>query len=143
MPWASDIGKNLFANDNGISYAFMNYSKFDNPSEDSYKADKKRIARYSQMIQESNINWYEKQISLLNPDLIIEMNIGRDYANTLGTGKINWFEENQNVSIGLLPINDKKYLIIETWHFSYPKNFEKCFYTPIVEAWSKYQKINT
>ena len=24
----------------GISYAFMNYSKFDNPSEESYAADK-------------------------------------------------------------------------------------------------------
>lgn len=85
MPWASDMGQNLFGrkegiNNNlgkpGLSYAFINYSKFDNPSEVSYAADSRRIQTYADMVQQSGLNWFAKQISLLDPDVIIEMNIG-------------------------------------------------------------------
>ncbi len=149
MPWASDIGQYLFGRANGIvsregeqgiSYAFMNYSKFDNPSEESYAADKNRMRTYFEMVQRSGINWFARQISLLNPDLIIEMNIGRQYADSLSTKPIEWVEtEDENLWIGYLPIGEQKFLLFETWHFSIPgKSFNKHFYPNIVDAWVRY-----
>lgn len=149
MPWASGIGQQLFGKkegvvwdhtEPGISYAFMNFSKFDNPSETSYVADATRIQTYSQMVKRSEINWFAKQISLLNPDLIIEMNIGRENADILGTAPIEWIEkENENLWVGYLPIEEQKYLILETWHFSRPgKSFNKHFYPSIVDAWKRF-----
>lgn len=152
MPWASDIGQNLFGKaeginsrngQTGISYAFMNYSKFDNPSEKSYVADKSRIQAYADISRRSGINWYAKQILLLNPDVIIELNIGQEYAATLGTDPIEWIKNDVDLSIGYLPIEEKKYLLLETWHFSRPGiSFEKQYYLPVVEAWRKYGHKN-
>jgi hypothetical protein len=149
IPWASDIGQQLFGrkegiigtrSEPGISYAFMNYSKFDNPSEESYAADKYRMQTYFEMAKKSRENWFAKQISLLNPDLIIEMNIGRENSDSLGTKPIEWIEnENENFWVGYLPIEDQKYLIFETWHFSRPgKSFNTYFYPFIVDAWKRY-----
>ena len=86
------------------------------------------------------INWFARQISLLNPDLIIEMNIGREYVDSLGTKPIEWVEtENENLWGGYLPIGDQKFLLFETWHFSIPgKSFNKHFYPHIVDAWLRY-----
>ncbi|MPM14078.1 hypothetical protein SDC9_60438 [bioreactor metagenome] len=151
MPWGSAIGQQLFGKQEGIiddrtmpgiSYAFMNFSKFDNPSEVSYAADMSRIQTYLQMVKRSKENWFAKQISLLNPDLIIEMNIGRENADNLGTGPIDWIERNnENLWVGYLPIENHKYLILETWHFSKPgKSFNTHFYPAIVDAWKRHGK---
>ncbi|MBK5247559.1 MAG: hypothetical protein JJE49_09880 [Peptostreptococcaceae bacterium] len=51
-------------------------------------ADKNRIQTYSDMINRTGINWFAKQISLLNPDMIIEMNINHGNSDTLGTSPI-------------------------------------------------------
>lgn len=149
MPWASEIGQYLFGRPKGIgsmeeeqpiSYAFMNFSKFDNPADDSYSADKKRIWTYWDMAKRSGVNWFAKQISLLNPDLIIEMNLDQQYSDSLGTKPIEWLEtEKVNLWVGYLPIEEKKFLYFKTWHFSLPgKSFPKHYYPFIVDAWSKY-----
>lgn len=143
MPWASEIGQNLLGKPEGISYAFMNYSKFDNPSETNYSADKYRMQSYKDMVHRTGVNWFAKQITLLNPDIIIEMNIGRDNANALGSKPIEWIQEEykEDLAVGYLPIEDHKYLLFETWHFSWPgRAFEEHYYLPIVEAWKKYGK---
>jgi hypothetical protein len=152
MPWASDIGENLFGRsegidslqgETGISYAFINYSKFDNPSEESYSADVNRMQTYTNMVKQSGVNWFAKQISLLNPDLIIDMNINREYINNLGAKPVDWIPFDDDLAICHLPIEDKEYLLFETWHFSRPgMGFEEKFYSPITEAWKKFGKKN-
>ncbi|NCB19889.1 MAG: hypothetical protein EOM61_09755 [Bacteroidia bacterium] len=151
MPWASNIGQNLFGremdvNENaervGISYAFMNFSKFDNPSETSYTADANRIQSYANMVKKSGINWFSKQISLLNPDLIIELNIGHDYADMLGDGPVEWYDKQEALWTGYLPVAGKKRPIFETYHFSCPgRKFERDYYLPIVKAWQSSRGI--
>jgi len=152
MPWASDIGKNLFSKaeginylqgEPGVSYAFMNYSKFDNPSENAYCADRYRMQTFSDMVKRSGVNWFEKQISLLDPDIIIDMNINREYVNNLGSKSVEWVQYGENLSVGYLSIAEKKYLLFETWHFSCPgMGFEKKYYLPIIETWTKFGNRN-
>lgn len=108
-------------------------------SEESYEADKNRIQTYADMVQRSGVNWFAEQISLMNPDVIIELNIGQKYVETLGTKPIEWIKNDKDLSVGYLSIQKKRYLFFETWHFSYPGNsFEERYYLPTVDAWRKY-----
>lgn len=151
LPWAEDIGRFLFCKENGvireheqmgISYAFMNFSKFDNPSEDSYSADLKRMRTYADMCRRTGINWHVKQISLLNPDLIIDMNNLDEHTDMLGTKPVEWLDTSNNrVWTGLLPVNDKKYLLLKTTYFSAPGvSYQRDLLPRIIEAWQRYGK---
>lgn len=148
MPWASDIGLHRFAVDGGISFAFMNFSKFDNPGE-YYSADYNTMWKYCEMVKRTGRNWHEEQIDLLNPDVIISMNIP-GYILTIF--KIdNWgslFDTDSNshgipyVDIGYLPVKNRKIPLINTYHFSAPgKAFDKCYYGPIVRSMKECFKI--
>lgn len=146
MPWASEIGTTGFAVDGGISFAFMNFSKFDNPSESSFRADNQRMNLYCEMSERTGRNWHEAQISLLEPDIIISMNISEWIARVFKKSVWEIFDKNvknSNVDIGYLPVKEKKIPIINTWHFSCPgKGFEKCFYEPIVRSCKEFFKMN-
>lgn len=133
MPYASWIGQNNFSKKKGISYALINYSKFDNPSETSFVSDIKRMKKYRKMISKCTKNYYQKQISLLDPDLIIKMNLSDTFgSNLFETSPIKWEQStNENIAIGNIEIDNKKYLLIETWHFSAGKSFNNCYYEPI------------
>jgi len=65
---------------NELSFAFMNISKFSNPS-DSYPSDYELINKSVEM-STSSLNFLAEEISLLKPDLIITMNV-EDYFETL------------------------------------------------------------
>lgn len=143
MPRASEIGMEQFANEKGISYAFMNFSKFDNPSE-IWCADRIRIAKFCELVERTGINWYEMQIELLNPDLIISMNI-RSLIERMFKGEVFDNDANslgiQDVDLGYLPVGDKKIPLINTFHFScIGESFEDNYYKPIVQSLREYFK---
>ena len=145
IPWASEIGTSRFAIDGGTSFAIMNFSKFDNPSEISYSADTFRMNKYCEFLFRTDENWHEKQIGILNPDLIISMNLKywlpyafrcnyEDIWDTEADGSISSI-----IRLGHLPIEGKRIPIIDTFHFSAPgKGFIGYYYNPIITACKAY-----
>lgn len=76
IPCATEISKN-FATPNGISYAFMNLSKFSNES-GHWISDDALIDSFLRISSMSPENYFAKEIEILNPDLIIGMNLNED-----------------------------------------------------------------
>ena len=145
IPYASEIGTEKFAVKEGISFAIMNFSKFDNPSESSYSADYARMNLYCDMLERTGRNWHEDQIALLNPDLIISMNISEWIARVFKRDIWEIWDKKgydlgiPEIDLGYLPVKGKMVPIINTWHFSAPgKAFYEHFYNPIVRSIREY-----
>ncbi len=150
MPRASEIGLHRFAVDGGISFAVMNFSKFDNYNpRKPYSADYKTMWKYREMVERTGRNWYEEQIDLLNPDVIISMNIANFVLKAFKIDSWNSLFDNDSnspgipyVNIGYLPVKGRKIPLINTKHFSYPgKSFKKYYYVPIVRSMNECFKI--
>lgn len=133
LPWASEMIKD-FCTDEGISYAFINLSKFSNELDSGHNhADWNSINRFIEL-SEGKENFLKKEIELLNPDVIITMNIG-NYHSLFGD--IKHIKSGNEVSISSLKIDGKEIPVIETYHFSCRKSVEKFFYKPIIEMVGK------
>lgn len=153
MPRASEIGLHRFAVDGGISFAVMNFSKFDNFDNDnpekSYSADYETMWKYREMLERTGRNWHEEQIDLLNPDVIISMNIPNFLLKAFKIDSWNsLFDSDSNshgipcVRIGYLPVKGRRIPLIDTSHFSAPrKSFKKDYYVPIVRSMKECFKI--
>lgn len=140
IPWASVLGPEQFAIEGGISYAMINFSKFSNPAEKHWSLDKPRFQTFCELIKRIGINWYEEQIGLLNPDLIISMNLETAISYFWGGMDIWKYDKHKDrekkVSFGFLPVKGRRIPIIDTWHFSAPKKaFMRDYLNPIKEIW--------
>jgi hypothetical protein len=120
------------------SYAFMNYSKFDNLLRNPMLRIKIACGRTWE-VQRSGINWSQDKSHFWTLILLSRWT-RRQYADSLSTKPIEWVEaEDENLWVGYLPIGEQKFLLFETWHFSIPgKSFNKHFYPNIVDAWLRY-----
>jgi len=129
IPPASEIA-DTFGEDNGVSFAFMNLSKLSNESED-WQVDWELVDGYLDVLKESPINFFSQQIDILNPDIILTMNIeGR--LNALGELSPVKFEG--NASHYNLITDKSSYPLIDLYHFSaIGKSPKECFYDPILE----------
>ena len=137
MEWASLIGTDYFANKNGISFSFINLSKFDNPGTYGFQADTKRINKYIKITKDEK--FMQRQIELLNPDLIVTMNIF-DFDKFYTDDEIEW----KNNYTGYFIYNNRKYPIIDSYHFSSNpghENFKTLFYHPILEAIKSFEEL--
>ncbi|MGM9833093.1 MAG: hypothetical protein ACI31A_05330 [Candidatus Limisoma sp.] len=142
IPYAKDFIED-FARENGISFAFMNISKFSNESGE-WCADKRLIQEFIDLSLKSNENFFGSEIDLLHPDIIIGMNFG-DLKNCLGTfSEIQGFYgDNWDVSVyHLTTQSGKEYLYFDTWHFSSPrKSPERDIFNPLMDALRAYSII--
>jgi hypothetical protein len=129
IPCADKIG-DTFATTDGISFAFMNVSKFSN--ETDYWQAQTDLMRSS--VDASNVQrrFIEEEIALLEPDLVISMNLG-SFLDALGTR--NEEQRNPNVSRSRLTSHGHRSVLLDTWHFSYTKvkNVEQ-IYLPVCDA---------
>ena len=125
-----------FARENGFSFAFMNLSKFSNESGE-WKADVKLINKFIELSLKSKENFFGTEIDLLEPDIIIGMNLG-GMAECLGTfsESQDYFGSNDDVRIrSLITQTGKEYLYFKTWHFSAPgKSPSSDIFYPLFEA---------
>lgn len=130
IPYASELADN-FGTQNGISFAFMNLSKFSNES-DSWEADNLLIDSFLQKSQKAKENLFNKEIELLSPDLIFTMNLeGR--INFLG--EITERQNGNDVDFMRLKVGLKQIPLLNTWHFASPNKSEyQNYYKPIVET---------
>ncbi|MGB7392449.1 hypothetical protein [Marinomonas sp.] len=137
-PWeeipTAELISQSFAEENGISFAFMNLSKLSNDSE-SWEADWDLIDSFTDEFQDEDINFFNKEIETINPDVIITMNLEGRLAKL---GELEVLEYGSNVSCFKLNCGSKKILLMDTYHFSALKKQQETFSTPIVENFKKY-----
>lgn len=134
IPYASKLAEN-FGTQNGISFAFMNLSKFSNES-GSWEADNLLIDSFLEKSQKAKENLFNKEIELLSPDLIFTMNLeGR--INFLG--EITERQNGKDVDFMKLKTGSRQIPLLNTWHFASPNKSEyQNFFKPIVKTLQKH-----
>lgn len=136
IPWASEIG-DTFAMEDGISFAFMNLSKVSNESGD-WKADWDSISSASKASLEPR-NFPREQIELLEPDVIISMNIAERLAPVLG--EMSQFCATGQAEGYSVMVSGKRTLLINTWHFSGRGSHVERYYGPIRDIMDRWSQI--
>jgi hypothetical protein len=140
VPYASELAK-TFGTANGISFAFMELSKYSNDAEDANRRrDAELMARFLRDSHLEKRNLVREELSLLNPDIILTMNLwgsGIDSAlldQALGTVRFIVNPE-PAISVNMLSINGRDVPLFDLWHFASRKNTETDFYNPVMRAW--------
>lgn len=136
IPWATEIG-DTFARPGGISSAFMNLSKVSNES-GNWPADWNLIDK-SLAVSSENGNLIKKQIDILEPDIIISMNILPQLKKILGD--LVLFHQAGKADGYFVNVGGKKTLLIDAYHFSYVASHVDYFYAPICEIVRKWNVL--
>lgn len=129
IPWAAKIG-DTFATSEGISFAFMNLSKVSNES-DSWQADWSLINKACETSLMGR-NFPKEQIEILEPDVIITMNIAEKIREIFP--EIQEFCKNGNATGYSIQIRGVKTLLIDTYHFSSRGQHVAKFYAPVCDV---------
>lgn len=143
IPSAAELTED-FATERGISWAYMNLSKLSNTGEHSQVADWCLINNFCEATKEANEksgrNFWAEEINLLDPDLIIGMNLGV-YYDCLGESEWGDLFGSSAVRVRKIKIGTKTYPLLDTYHFSAKKSPKDDFYDPIVEAYGSLQEM--
>lgn len=130
IPQATEIAK-TFASEQGVSYAFMNLSKLSNESDD-WAVDWQLVDGFIDAFKNSEINFFSKQIDIIQPDIIITMNLEQRLQVL---GQITPLEYGSKASYYLLKTPEREYKLFDLFHFSaIGKSRNECFYTPVVQG---------
>lgn len=135
IPAANEIAK-TFATADGISFAFMNLSKFSNES-DQYQADWPLIDSFTQAFSQLKENYFNKQIEIINPDIIVTMNLEKRLKVL---GELSLLEYTPNAAYFRLKCAGRDLLIMDLHHFSAVKTHEENFYIPILNGIKTYSR---
>ncbi len=134
IPKASEIGRREFASKDGISFAYMNLSKFDNANRTT-NADWPLIDAFIEHSTNGDRNFLEAEINILEPDVIITMNLENRIASL---GKRKLIRSDPNATCYWLNTDAHGCLLIDSWHFSAScKGDITEIYEPIYEAISR------
>ncbi|WP_350342331.1 hypothetical protein PRVXT_001559 [Proteinivorax tanatarense] len=134
IPYASEL-TDSFGTKEGISFSFMNLSKLSNESS-GWSADWPLIDNFVSSFKSDEINFFNEQISILKPDLIIAMNLGKSLR---ALGNLTSIEKGKNVNVHKLKVNDSYIPLLNTFHFSAPaKKDPDDYFKPVIEAYKKY-----
>ena len=133
VPNANDISPILGTKE--FSFAFMNISKFSNEN-DSYQSDYEIINK-SVELSSAKRNFIQEEIRILDPDIIITMNL-YDYFAAIGNIKLI---DNSNPAVHVFELltDEKKYLVLDSFHFSAIKTEKDFFFDPIINVAKKYK----
>ena len=134
LSYASKMAEN-FGLKGGISFAFMNLSKFSNES-GNWNVDWELVDSF--LLSIKNTKYLFEEISIINPDIIITMNL-QDRLKNLGD--IKKIEYGEKISIYSIKVNNRDIYIFDTYHFSSIKNSSEDFYNPIRDKCIKYKLL--
>jgi hypothetical protein len=139
VPWASELAK-TFATEGGVSFAFMELSKYSNDADDANAhRDAVLMTRFLEDSRLEQRNFFQEELSLLNADLIIAMNIfsagveQRLLQKALGVPRVVPLHE-KDAALYTLPINGRTVPLLDLWHFSSRKSTETDFYNPVMRC---------
>ncbi|HPL95090.1 MAG TPA: hypothetical protein PLK02_08320 [Paludibacteraceae bacterium] len=140
IPCASKL-TDSFATINGISFATINISKYSNEANE-WKSDWNLIHHFAKTTSLANTNFYNRQIELIDPDIIIGMNMFNYYKFI---GQLNLLERMENIDVYTIKIGDHEKLFLDTFHFSAPSKHgsPEFYYYPIIKAIQKYYTKKT
>jgi hypothetical protein len=147
VPQASEVGR-TFGTPEGISFAFMELSKYSNDSENGHAHYEAELM--TAFLKDSRLdkrNFFREELDILDPDLVITMNLwGTNIDGALLELALGEVIEDDSLpkykpSAGLNPyaglnsieINKRKVPLIETYHFSARKDTEEWYYNPVME----------
>lgn len=131
IPDADQIGDS-FATAEGVSFAFMNLSKFSNESE--FWPSNWRMIGDAVRLATQTRNFIAEEIALLEPDIVITMNLER-YFPVLSDEVTPLASYGGHVSASTMKVRGHEALLLDGFHFSAPgKRDLEHFYQPIREA---------
>ena len=134
VPAASEIckEKKIFSK---TSFAFMNVSKLSNG--DGIETTNTDWDLVNESISFSN-GYILEEIKILNPDLIIAMNLGRGILTKI-FGECLEYKENNYWEYKIHLPDKRECLLIDNWHFSSSKKEKDCIYDPMKESWDNFR----
>jgi len=133
LPCAETIADS-FGTKDGISFSFMNISKFSNES-GRWPADYDLINEFINKSKYKNENLFAKEISIINPDIIIGMNLCDLFENIGSFQNFKSYGTKDQVCLQELRTVYGVYPFIDSYHFSAPyKKWDEDYYSPIIEA---------
>jgi hypothetical protein len=144
VPWASELAK-TFAAEGGTSFAFMELSKYSNDADDANAH--RDAALMTRFLQDSHLeqrNFFEEELSLLDADIVIGMNIfaaGVEQPlleKALGTPRFV-SQHGKDAVFYTISINGRNVPFLDLWHFSSRKSTETNFYNPAMCCWRQYK----
>ena len=120
LPWAeipdADKLTETFGVPGGFSFAFMNLSKLSNATE-HWRLTPKAVNDFLECSNASGDNFFNREISIFEPNLIITMNFRDKWLNSLGECKTLPAATNQ-LGQNLLEVNGRETLLLNAYHFS-------------------------
>lgn len=129
IPEAEQIGDS-FGTPEGISFAFMNISKLSNESDD-FQSDWPVIEAAHRLSNHPR-RLTEEEVALLQPDIVITMNLGDKLTTLGGLTKIETLNSVASYSLNSVGHNS---LLLDTFHFSaWNKDDVLDFYEPICQS---------
>jgi hypothetical protein len=139
VPWASELGK-TFGTSQGISFAFMEISKYSNDSGDAHSH--RDVELMNAFLRDSRLekrNFVREELAILDPDLVITMNLwaaGVEHELLeLALGEIPTVDAKTYkpaASLYSITINNRTVPLIDLFHFSTRKSSEMDFYNPVM-----------
>lgn len=127
----------LAGTDSGFSFAFMEISKYSNENDDGANADTELMRSFFEHSNLQNRNFIREELSLLDPDLVITMNlwdgkIAAEYLE-LALGKAPFIDmPHPSAARRSLMINGRTRPLIDLYHFSARKSDGEDFYKPVM-----------
>lgn len=114
----------------GISFGFMNLSKFSNEGED-WPVDWNLVDAYINSFFDPEDNLFSQQIDIVKPDLIVAGNL----ENRLRVlGELTKLKFTDCAVYYKLKTTLREYFLIDTYHFTAFRSKENCFYKPILHG---------
>ena len=121
----------------GLSFAFMNFSKLSNETDTPTKLNYPVVEAFLECTQASGGDFFNREIGILEPDLIITMKFWDEWLYSLGELK-TLPSGNDKLGRYFLKVNGRETLLLNGFHFSARNKCDRCdFYDPMVEALKK------
>jgi hypothetical protein len=140
VPYASELARD-FGTKNGISFAFMELSKYSNDNADANAH--RDLELMTAFLRDSHLekrNFIQEELEILDPDIILSMNLWgaglEENLMSLALGNVNIRDDKTYLPQAVLreiKINGKKRPLIDLYHFSSRKNTEIDFYNPVMK----------
>ncbi|MGV3662414.1 MAG: hypothetical protein ACO1TE_19680 [Prosthecobacter sp.] len=135
IPCADKIG-DTFGAPGGVSFAFMNLSKLSNEA-DGFASDWSVIEAACRLSNGLR-RFTEEQVSLLQPDVVITMNLGERLK---ALGSLEKIDTGLSLTSWWLTSGGHRSLLLDTFHFSARKSGVRDFYDPICLAAKRHLRL--
>ena len=135
IPSASEIGGSVGA-ETGTSFAMMNISKLSNDSGGS-KADWP-VINVAHTLSTQGRNFTQEEIAILQPDIVITMNLEEKLDSLGQLTKIHFYNEAESY---WLDCCGRRCLLVNTWHFAARNKTAADYYEPICDALRRSESV--